>query len=336
MFPSCNLISCKNRADWLRVRGSYIGASDASILIGESPFIGHSPFSLWAEKVSIRAGNEPKEHDVDESLWWGIRLEKIIAEAFANKSGCSISFPEEHSIFVSKLFPWASASLDAVFKDKNGEGPLEIKCIGAIGSDKWEYGPPTGYLCQVQHQMAVTGANHAYIAALLPFPTMHVAWWIIDRDDSTIKAIMSIEKHFQELVDARIQPDIDGSVATSEAISQMSAIFMREQPPGIIALSQNAQEHHEKKTALDAQIKTLTEERDSHLNAIKNELYASGYSCGFVSGANGKMKKYSITKNRRENYLCVSCDCAEQLKNMGISFEVKTGNESTRFNSPRR
>jgi putative phage-type endonuclease len=70
-----------NRQAWLEARQRGIGASDAAAVLGLSGY--SSPYSVWYSKTS------PIEDrgDEDELIYWGRRLEPIIADEFWKEAG---------------------------------------------------------------------------------------------------------------------------------------------------------------------------------------------------------------------------------------------------------
>ena len=51
---SIRKVKTKNHDEWLRLRGQYIGGSDAAAVVGMNPF--SSPYALWAEKTGKKPG----------------------------------------------------------------------------------------------------------------------------------------------------------------------------------------------------------------------------------------------------------------------------------------
>jgi len=78
--PALRLVSTKelSRNDWLNVRKSGIGSSDAATAIGINPY--QSQLELWMVKTG-RDSNLPKVDPQDETspMYWGSLLEPIVA-----------------------------------------------------------------------------------------------------------------------------------------------------------------------------------------------------------------------------------------------------------------
>jgi len=68
------------RTDWLSVRKTGIGSSDAAAAIGLSPH--KSQLELWLEKTGRDEGlSKPDPKDTTAPVYWGSLLEPIVAAA---------------------------------------------------------------------------------------------------------------------------------------------------------------------------------------------------------------------------------------------------------------
>ena len=70
-------------------------------------------------------------------------------------------------ILQSSEYPFMLADLDGVIKEDGKMCIFEAKTASAYKQEIWEKGVPEAYILQVQHYMAVTGAEKAYVAALV-------------------------------------------------------------------------------------------------------------------------------------------------------------------------
>ncbi len=131
--------------DWISMRRSYIGASDAAAIMGVSPW--RTPKELFLEKTG-----QGKPQETNSAMRRGIDLEEEARQAFEKITG-HIVFPK---VVFSKEFPWLMASLDGMTMDENVI--VEIKCAGKEDHEiAWKGGIPEKYWPQVQQQMIVTG-----------------------------------------------------------------------------------------------------------------------------------------------------------------------------------
>jgi putative phage-type endonuclease len=139
----------QNTPEWIEMRKSKIGASDAPIVLGISPW--KTPFQLWEEKVM------GKEQTTSHAMARGHALEDQARECFEKLTGISI-MPK---VVVHPERTWQMASLDGITFD--GTTIVEIKCPNKETHALAEKGIiPDHYMAQVQHQLSVTGAEKAF------------------------------------------------------------------------------------------------------------------------------------------------------------------------------
>lgn len=136
--------------EWLTARRSGIGGSDASIIMGEVPW--GTPYKLWKEKLGL--GEAPVE---TERMKRGKDLEPFARDAFVKSKGIHM----EPKTVWSSSHPWMFGSLDGI--SPCGKYILEIKCPGEKDHQCAKDGQmPLKYRAQVQHYLAVTGAEMCY------------------------------------------------------------------------------------------------------------------------------------------------------------------------------
>lgn len=146
--------------EWLEERKKGIGGSDASAIMGESPW--KTRVQLWKEKTGKIEAEDISEK---EYVKFGKAMEPLLREEF------KILFPEyevkheEYSIIRHPKYPFLFASLDGKLIDKEtGEiGILEIKTTNIYKPEtyakEWKDGIKPAYYCQVLHYMNVIGAE---------------------------------------------------------------------------------------------------------------------------------------------------------------------------------
>lgn len=136
-----------DRLEWLAWRRAGIGASDAPIIMGVSPW--STPYKLWCEKTS-------QTPPVDEYNWAterGNELEPMARADYELMYGLDMPVV----LAAHAEYPFLRASLDGY----NAEQKiiLEIKCPGAADHLSAAEGKvPDKYFPQLQHQLLVTGA----------------------------------------------------------------------------------------------------------------------------------------------------------------------------------
>lgn len=199
------------REEWLQERMTGIGGSDAGTILGVNKW--KSKTQLFFEKTNPEMIQEIS----NDAIHFGNVLEDVVAEEFAVRTGKKVRrdnrmlrHPEHHFMM---------ANLDRVVVGE--KALLECKTTSQYNKEQWEDdNVPAQYLCQIQHYMAVTGFEKAYIAVLIGGQSF--IWKEIQRDDELIQIIIDAEKDFWENnVQANVIPEIDGSEATSDFINHM-------------------------------------------------------------------------------------------------------------------
>lgn len=142
----------QNSKDWEVWRNNHLGASDAVIIMQESPY--SSPVKLWKQKMGI----EPSTY-VSAAMVHGAKTEFEARAVFEGTQGKL--FPPVCGESITR--PYMSASFDGYSQD--GE-IVEIKC--PMSPDKYfdmkaTNKVPKEYYGQLQHQMFVAEASYAYL-----------------------------------------------------------------------------------------------------------------------------------------------------------------------------
>lgn len=171
--------------DWLRLRKTGIGGSDASIIMGINPW--STPMKLYNEKISDTVNTYQTE-----SMYFGHILEEVVAQEFAKRTGLEV---EVYPYFLrSREHPFITANIDRKIKAPGFVG-LECKTTSAGQDFEWtDKSVPPYYYVQVQHYMYVTGAKEWYMAVLIggnKFREYHIA-----RDDELIEKMVELETKF--------------------------------------------------------------------------------------------------------------------------------------------
>lgn len=198
-----------DRAAWLAARRTGIGASEIAMVLGESRW--GDAGTVYARKVAT-----PVDDASSEWMEWGLRLEAVIAEAYASPRYAGRPVERQGRLLRSRAHPWALATLDA-WTEIDGElAPLELK-TDRWGS-AWDDGPPVEYMLQLQHQMMVTGARRASIAVLVG--GSQLAWCDAARDEATIARIIRAGEKFWRAVEAREMPETRDHDALSAVFAE--------------------------------------------------------------------------------------------------------------------
>lgn len=204
-----------SRDEWLSVRKTGIGSSDAGAAVGLNPY--QSPLELWLIKTG-RDGGLPKIDANDESspMYWGTLLEAIVAAHYTRRTGnrvrkinAILQHPE-----VDKA--WMLANIDREVVGASDVQILECKTAGEFGARLWHDGVPEYVVCQVQHQLAVTGKTAADVCVLICGQEIRVHR--IERDDVLITRLIELERRFWRYVESDTPPPADGSDSADAAL----------------------------------------------------------------------------------------------------------------------
>lgn len=213
--PALRLVDTRKieRADWLQVRKSGIGGSDAAAAVGLNPH--KSALALWMEKTS-REGElrYPDPTDTREPVFWGALLEPIVAAAYTQQTGNKVR--KVNAVLRHPTVPYMLANLDREIVGAPDVQILECKTAGEFGARLWKEGVPEYVQLQVQHQLAVTGKQAADVAVLLCGQKLEVHR--IQRDEALIAHLILLEGHFWRHVTEDKPPPPDGSESADQAL----------------------------------------------------------------------------------------------------------------------
>lgn len=172
-------------AEWHAMRKQYIGASDASALLGVSPW--KNAYDVWLEKC----GTETIEPSKNPWMQRGIDLEDEALRAFELETGYLMS----PIVLVNPRHQFMMASLDGF--EIEGKAAVEIKCPGKKDHESATQGViPEKYVPQLQHQLAVTGLDKIYYMSYSPDHETPIAIWEVKRDNEYIDKLIEIEEKF--------------------------------------------------------------------------------------------------------------------------------------------
>lgn len=202
------------RESWLNERQTGIGASDSPVVLGISPY--KSVFQLWAEK-----SGEAESEDVDsEAAEWGLRLERPIADAFAERTGRTVEMWPQYTLARCQGMPWLTATPDATqVMDDGNHGLLQIKTTSAFNVADWRDGPPLFYQVQCQHELHVTGRTWGTLCVLIGGQRLRTYEYTLN--PKFIDALLPKLGSFWNSVQERVAPPVDGSLATAKVLARL-------------------------------------------------------------------------------------------------------------------
>ena len=165
MQNNLNRTSYANRQEWLAGRMHGIGASDASAIVGLSPWL--TATELWKQKRGLI---RPKDISGNTAVDRGNRIEPILRTLYATMYAETVEY-HQLDILYQRNRPWLFATLDGELTDDAGRrGILEIKsatCSSRKDWEAWDGKVPRHYFCQLLHQFLATGYEYAVLFACL-------------------------------------------------------------------------------------------------------------------------------------------------------------------------
>ena len=203
--------------DWLEVRKQGIGSSDAATACGLNPYM--SMLELWM----IKTGRTQQNVDDDSSgvapLYWGKQLEPLVAEYYSlhtnnkvRRVNAVLQHPDPDKAFMLANLDYSVVGSDEV-------QILECKTAGEHGARLWRDGVPLYVLCQVQHQLAVTGKQAAHVCVLLCGHETKI--YKVTRSESVIEHLINAERYFWDCVEKDVPPSVDASESAAKALQQL-------------------------------------------------------------------------------------------------------------------
>ena len=215
--PALKLVKTNtlSRDEWLTVRKGGIGSSDAGAAVGLNPY--QSPLELWLVKTG-RDGGLPKVDPNDETspMYWGALLEPIVAAHYTKRSGNRVRRINAVLQHPDRDKAWMLANIDREIVGASDVQILECKTAGEFGARLWRDGVPDYVVCQVQHQLAVTGKAAADVCVLICGQEIRI--YRIERDDVLINRLIELERQFWRYVEMDVPPPADGSDSADVAL----------------------------------------------------------------------------------------------------------------------
>ena len=180
-------------AEWHEHRKLYRNASETAAVMGVSPW--QTPYELWLVKTGRKFTVET------EAMRHGTATEPAARAAFEQESGLIM----QPLVMVDGYY---SASLDGI--TLAGDTIVEIKCpYKGQTSELWQTvhtgSVPQHYMLQVQHQLLVTKAKHAY---LWVYDGNEGIGFIIEPDADTFEQIKAAWDAFQPYLDNDTPPPL--------------------------------------------------------------------------------------------------------------------------------
>ena len=117
------------REEWLKLRKTGIGGSDAGAICGLNPY--SSPVKIYQDKTQ-----EETEEEDNESMRQGRDLEDYVARRFMEETGLKVR--RSSQMYRSEEYPFMLANVDRLIVGQ--DAGLECKTASAFSADKWKDG----------------------------------------------------------------------------------------------------------------------------------------------------------------------------------------------------
>jgi putative phage-type endonuclease len=184
-----------SKEEWLEYRRTGIGGSDASAVLGVSPFT--TARDLYYDKLRIAAAYDDEDNWVQKAI--GHLLEDLVAKIFHVKTGYRVY--QIKKMFRHPLCHFMIADVDYFVEMPDGATAiLEIKTTNYNNRDKWWDGKdeiiPLNYELQGRHYMAVMNVHRVYFCCLYGNNESEVVIRCKDRDLEYESELIALEKNF--------------------------------------------------------------------------------------------------------------------------------------------
>lgn len=246
--------SAMSRSEWLKLRASGIGGSDAGAIMGLNKYA--TPLSVYFAKKDLAV------HEGSKAAEWGNILEDPVRQKAREELGIQIETVP--GMFTNKEHDFMNANFDGlVFVE--GEKEIAGSVVSGLGGHEIKTSRtgdgfttdeiPDSYYAQVQHYMAVTGLTF-FVLTVFIFDQYTGRHYVIPRNDEFIDRLIEAESTFwNDFVLANVMPAPTGN---ENELDLVKALPMAEK----ITLSEDTEQLLEEKVAIDSQIEDLKKKSD--------------------------------------------------------------------------
>lgn len=281
-----------------RPRPSYIGSIDVAKLAGVSRYGG--PFDVYLAKV------EGQEIPMNAPMEWGLRLERAVAQAWADRTGHVL---EQGVATFDPALPFLGGTPDFLAADDPNLGmdsktstEEALRLTDEDGQPLW--GPegtdqvPMDYLVQGQWLMGLTGRRRWDIAAFFLGPKREFRIYNLEFDPDLFESLKAQAVAFwRDHVEAQVPPPIDlvpSDVVRAHLLTRAQAGKKAvDAPPGLAAVALELEEVSRRRGELEDQedaIKGRLAEGLAEIGAQKIQGLVGGkkWSVAVEGGGEGK------------------------------------------------
>ena len=315
------------RRQWLAERVTGIGGSDASVVLGLSPW--KSRYELWAEK-SLAIPQDESEPSLHLDL--GNNLEAVVLRLLELRTGRHVEaaeafklvrHPEHNWLFCTPDgWQWTSES-EHLLERWSKRGIVQAKTAFAMNKHDWDQEPPDYYRVKLQHEMLASGCSWGTLAVL--FIDQGVLTRIVNQslsftdesrnefqsiaesindycdfrffdyeaDTEFQAALMEAERAFIYRIDTQTPPSTDGSESCRRAIQRLHP---RDNGTEVVL-----PEEWTLKASLLAELKADKSETEKAIGQLENELKALIGDATYAVLPDGS--RYSCKTQERKEYI---------------------------------
>lgn len=211
---------CASFEEWRKLRGSYIGGSDAAAILGLNPY--RTIGDVWIEKVQAGERIESGDATIDPEMEtrfsrWGKRLESVVLDEYQDVTGFEVRRPGL-TLYRHPDLPFIGGTLDGdVTTDSGDKRIVEAKTTDAWVQHRTQmWGPdgsdevPDHYLIQllvyliVRRHEGFTLGDFAVLIGGNDYRTFHVPY-----DAGLASVVIQRLSEFWDLVVNRKPPPFD-------------------------------------------------------------------------------------------------------------------------------
>lgn len=224
--PGIEVLTPRDRAAWLKVRGKDVTASVVGCLFGAHEFV--TPYELWARKT----GRLPKDDRENDAMRRGRLLEPVAVQMLReDHPDWQIEYSTEAQTYFRDPAHRLGATPDVIVTcPRRGRGIVQIKSVDAgVFRRKWHpegldgaTEPPFWIVLQSVLEAWLTGGQWAAVAPLvighgIELPLIDVP---LDHMDDVIRAMQERTAEFWQMVeeDREPQPDYERDAGLIDAL----------------------------------------------------------------------------------------------------------------------
>lgn len=218
----CDDSSKIERADWLALRKTGLGSSDAAPALNLSPW--RSQYEVFAEKRNLIP---------DEADNWRFRIgrdmEPLVIAWWCELTGRDPHRLQRHVMVRSKEWPFLIANPDALEGESSDLPVIEAKTSHPMEERKWEDGVPDQYVIQGLQLMLTTGRRKCIFPVCFGFNpprefTIYLDEYLVvdpETGESTASALLKIMGELWRRIEENDPPDPDGSESAMMAVREV-------------------------------------------------------------------------------------------------------------------